>query len=57
MQDQRLILPSSNTSKFIAVDLLRPSEWYGKKKKKKRFLLNMYTNLPRLTPKIVKLIF
>ena len=56
MQDQRLILPSSNTSKFIAVDLLRPSEWYGKKKKK-RFLLNMYTNLPRLTPKIVKLIF
>ena len=57
MQDQRLILPSSNTSKFIAVDLLRPSEWYGKKKKKKRFLLNMYNNLPRLTPKIVKLIF
>ena len=34
MQDQRLILPSSNISKFITVDLLRPSESYGKKKKK-----------------------
>ena len=42
MQDQRLILPSSNTSKFIAVDLLRPSEWYGKKKKKKIFVEYVY---------------
>ena len=56
MQDQRLILPSSNISKFITVDLLRTSEWYGKKKKK-RFLLNMYTNLPCLTQKTVKLNF